>query len=122
MTRSAPTLNVKLPELLSFGLAPALSVKFWIAIAFPDPVSEPAVKLMITAQFAAADVALAVNLPAAVVPERKKPEGAVRPPLVLSVTVPPPATTPIVPKLIAVFSVRVMAWVQAASPGAASRA
>jgi hypothetical protein len=76
---------------------------------------------MTTAQFFAPLVALAVNWPAAVVPERKNPAGAVRLPAVLSVTVPPPATTPIVPKLIAVFSVSVIAWLQAAIAGAAAQ-
>ena len=114
-------MKLKLPDPSSVGLAPALFLKLLIVMALPGPVRDPAVKLMTTAQFFAPLVALAVNWPAAVVPERKNPAGAVRLPAVLSVTVPPPATTPTVPKLIAVFSVSVMACVQAAIAGAAAQ-
>src|SRR5215472_2650417 len=120
MMRSAPTLKVKLPDPSSVGLAPALLVKLLIVMALPGPVRDPAVKLTTTAQFFAPLVAAAVNWPAAVVPDRKNPAGAVRPPAVLSLTVPPPATTPIVPKLMEVFSVTVMACVQAATAGVAA--
>lgn len=74
-------------------MGPVLVVKFVIVIAAPGPVSNPGVKLMVTAQ---PFVPLTLNFPATGAPARLNPGGAVTAPLGEMVTLPPPPVTAIV--------------------------